>query len=222
MDLEGALVAAQRGDLGLSSCAMSMNDYFDTLCEQWTDEVIVCSLGTTTDTWWTKTRSKHSFYVNAAMGFAASFALGLALTCPDQRIWMLDSDGALAMNLGGLLTEASIQPPNYVHVVLNNRAYGCLGGAPLVNADRTDYGAIARGAGIQNVHEVSSRESFASELAVSRVSHSFIVAEVQPDPPRSGFEPPLTMPIDGPESKYLFGRFLEERLGRSVFGPNGY
>ncbi len=201
---------------------LSKDDYFEVLRENWHDEIVVCSLGTTSAEWWTRTNSRHSFYVNAAMGFAASVALGLALNCPDQRVWMLDSDGALAMNLGGLLTEASTQPTNLVHILLNNRSYGCLGSVQLVNADQTDYVAIAHGAGIRNARTVSTRAEFAEALQKAGTGHAFISAEVEPTQASGGFEPPLAIPIDGPEAKYLFGRFLEERLGRPVFGPNGY
>lgn len=202
--------------------AMSTADYFSTLVGQWQDEIVVCSLGTTSDEWWTRTRSTGSFYVNAAMGFAASLALGVALNCPDQRVWMLDSDGALAMNLGGLLTEASLAPDNYVHVVLSNRQYGCLGGAELVNADATDFAAIAVGAGITNATTVTSADELAVALKSATSGHAFIVAEVEHDAALHGFEPPISVSLDGPEAKYAFGRHLEQRLGRPVFGPNGY
>lgn len=202
--------------------AMSKDDYFEVLVKQWQDEIVVCSLGTTADEWWKRTSSSNSFYVNAAMGFAASFALGIALNCPDQRVWMLDSDGALAMNLGGLLTEASTQPKNLVHLVLNNRSYGCLGGAQLVNAQQSDYVAIARGTGIARSISVATPQALVAALEESAGGHAFIVAEVEGTSPSGGFEPPISVPFDGPEAKYLFGRFMERRLGRSVFGPNGY
>jgi thiamine pyrophosphate-dependent acetolactate synthase large subunit-like protein len=201
---------------------MTVDEYFAALHASWRGELVVCSLGTTGDRWWTTTRSHESFYVNAAMGFAASFALGLALACPDQRVLMLDSDGALAMNLGGLLTEAATQPANLVHVVLNNRSYGCLNSAPLVNAERTDYAGVARATGIANVHSVSSAAELTEALRGSATNHAFIVAEVEKEAERSGFEPPLPLPFDGPEAKYTFGRHLESRLGRPVFGPSGY
>jgi thiamine pyrophosphate-dependent acetolactate synthase large subunit-like protein len=197
-------------------------DYFETLLEHWQDEIVVCSLGTTSDEWWTRTRSDKCFYVNAAMGFASSLALGIALNCPGERVWMLDSDGALAMNLGGLLTEASLQPENYVHIVLNNRSYGCLGGAELVNATQSDYAAIAAGAGMRNAVTASSREELDAALRAAENRHSFIVADVQQSADLHGFEPPISVSIDGPEAKYSIGRHLEQRLGRPVFGPNGY
>lgn len=201
---------------------MTGADYFGTLSERWHDEIVVCSLGTNSNTWWSTTASRSSFYVSAAMGFASSFALGLALNCPDERIWVLDSDGAVAMNLGGLLTEAATQPPNLVHFVLNNRCYNSLGGGQLVNAERTDYAGIARSAGIRNALTVSSRDALTEALADADGRHALIVANVEADPPRKGYEPPPRLPFEGPEMKYIFGRFMEKRLGRPVFGPSGY
>ncbi|GAC1339533.1 MAG: hypothetical protein NVSMB29_06980 [Candidatus Dormibacteria bacterium] len=201
---------------------MTVDEYFETVRQHWHDEVVVCSLGTTADKWWTMTGSRESFYVNAAMGFAASFALGLALACPETGVLMLDSDGAVAMNLGGILTEAATQPANLVHIVLNNRAYGCLGGAPLVNAQRTDYAGVARAAGIVNAHSVSTAQALRDALRQSAGGHAFVVADVALEADEPGFEPAIRIPFDGPEAKYVFGRYLEARLGRPVFGPNGY
>jgi thiamine pyrophosphate-dependent acetolactate synthase large subunit-like protein len=201
---------------------MSLDEYFEVLHEQWRDEIVVCSLGTSSNMWWSRTESRTSFYVSAAMGFASSFAFGLAINCPDHRVWLLDSDGAVAMNLGGLVTEASIQPSNLLHLVLNNHCYGSLGGGELVNADQTDYSAIARGAGIENVAVARSGGELAAAVSNARDEHAFVVAEVDPGAKKSGFEPPPRVPFDGPELKYIFGRNLEQIHGRPVFGPNGY
>jgi phosphonopyruvate decarboxylase len=201
---------------------MKTNEYFATLKEEWRDEIVVCSLGTSSDKWWATTESRTSFYVEAAMGFAASFGLGLAIGCPDERIWVLDGDGALSMNLGGLLTEAEEQPSNLVHIVLNNASYACLGNARLVASKRADYAGIARAAGIVAVHEASTTDELASAIGASMDGYSIIIARVEPDPVDHGFQPELRQPFEGAEAKYIFGRYLEERLGRSIFGTGGY
>jgi sulfopyruvate decarboxylase subunit beta len=200
---------------------MKHAEYFETIRSHWRDEVVVCALGTTADQWWEATQSDAAFYVNAAMGFAASFALGLALNSPGLRVLMLDSDGSLCMNLGGLLTEASQQPPNLLHLVLNNHGYGCLGNARLVNAALTDYVGIARAAGITGARGVATAMELAEALSTTP-GYGFIVADVEPAEQRVGFEPPLAIPFDGPEAKYRFARHLEARTGKPVFGPHGY
>ena len=48
------------------------------------------------------------------MGLASSIGLGLALARPDLRVFVLDGDGSLLMNLGSLATIGLLQPANLV------------------------------------------------------------------------------------------------------------
>src|SRR5271166_4250330 len=110
--------------------------------------IVVCALGMAANEWWAVTRSEDSFYMHGGMGFAASFALGLAASILDSPVWVLNSDGSLCMNLGCLLTEAGQQPRNLKHFVVDNQSYQTVENMPMVNQDGADYAAIARGAGI--------------------------------------------------------------------------
>jgi thiamine pyrophosphate-dependent acetolactate synthase large subunit-like protein len=204
--------------------AMTNDEYFETLQAHWQGQLVVCALGTSANEWWRRTRSTACFYMHAAMGFTSSFALGLALSLPGEEIWLLNSDGGLAMNLGGLLTEASLQPGNLKHFVLSNRCYQTLRGAPLVNAERTDYVAVARGAGIANVQGVEEAAELATLLPTLAGTgrHALVIAEVAPMREAAGFEPPPPQPYEGPELKYRFGRHIEAKLGITVFGPAGF
>ncbi len=201
---------------------MTAEEYFDSLAAVWDGEFVVCALGESANGWWNATHSDVAYYMHGAMGFASSFALGLALAAPERRVWALDSDGGLAMNLGGLLTEASLQPVNLTHVVLNNHCYQSLRGTPLVNGGRTDYASVARAAGIADVHEVSEPADLV-RCVQARDRHTLIIADVAPRRGGEGrFEQPPPLPFEGPEIKYRFGRHTERELGRPVFGPRGY
>ncbi|HYT29531.1 MAG TPA: thiamine pyrophosphate-dependent enzyme, partial [Actinomycetota bacterium] len=46
------------------------------------------------------------FYLEHAMGLASSVGLGIALAQPDRRVVVIDGDGSVLMNLGGLTTLA--------------------------------------------------------------------------------------------------------------------
>jgi phosphonopyruvate decarboxylase len=81
------------------------------------------------------------------MGKASSLGLGLALGRPDRKVWVLDGDGSLLMNLGTLVTIAQEAPPNLVHFVLENGVYEVTGGQPVPGAGQTDLAAMARAAG---------------------------------------------------------------------------
>src|SRR5215212_6110713 len=128
---------------------MKTNEAMRVLAAHRGDAVVVCALGMAANEWWAVTRSEDSFYMHGGMGFAASFALGLALSIPQTPVWVLNSDGSLSMNLGCLLTEAGQQPRNLKHFVVDNQCYQTVETMPMVNQDGADYTMMARGAGFQ-------------------------------------------------------------------------
>ena len=185
------------------------------------EAVAVCALGMAANEWWAATKSEDSFYMHGAMGFAASFALGLALSLAHVPVWLINADGSLCMNLGCLLTEASQGAKNLKHFVVANGVYQTVGALPMVNEGRTDYVAIARAVGIsraRNIETLAELEQLLPGIAAED-GPSFTVLRVEPE---SGFlrTPPMT--YEGPEMKYRFGRALERRFGIEVFGPQGY
>src|SRR5437762_12300386 len=64
------------------------------------------------------TRPELDLPFGGCMGKASSLGLGLALGRPERRVWVLDGDGSLVMNLGTLVTIAQQAPPNLVHVLV--------------------------------------------------------------------------------------------------------
>ncbi|MBI4207300.1 MAG: thiamine pyrophosphate-binding protein [Betaproteobacteria bacterium] len=200
---------------------MKTREALGVLAEHRGDAVAVCALGMAANEWWAATKSEDSFYMHGAMGFAASFGLGLALALPDTPVWVINADGSLCMNLGCLLTEAAQAPANLKHFVVDNRVYQTVGAMPMVNQGVSNYAALARAAGIpraRTIGNIADLERALPEIA-SQPGPSFTVLRVEPE---SGFlgTPPMT--YEGPEMKYRFGRALERRLGITVFGPQGY
>src|ERR1700683_3580036 len=141
---------------GVEKKVMKTNEAMKVLAAHRGNAVVVCALGTAANEWWAVTRSEDSFYMHGAMGFAASFALGLAVTIPDTPVWVLNSDGSLSMNLGCLLTEAGQQPKNLKHFVVDNQCYQTVSNMPMVNQNGADYTAIARGAGISRATSIDN------------------------------------------------------------------
>src|SRR5437764_7233154 len=60
------------------------------------------------------------FYLEHAMGLASSVGLGIALAQPDRRVVVIDGDGSVLMNLGGLTTLARSRTHKLVHSILAN------------------------------------------------------------------------------------------------------
>jgi sulfopyruvate decarboxylase subunit beta len=193
----------------------------DLLARHRGDAVAVCALGMAANEWWAATKSEDSFYMHGAMGFAASFALGLALSLPQVPVWLINADGSLCMNLGCLLTEAAQGARNLKHFVVDNGVYQTVGALPMVNDGRTDYAAIARAAGFARTRTIATVDELARQISgiAAEDGPSLTVLRVEPE---SGFlrTPPMT--YEGPEMKYRFGRALERRFGIEVFGPQGY
>jgi len=185
------------------------------------DAIVVCALGMAANEWWAVTKSEDSFYMHGGMGFAASFALGLASALPEVPVWVLNSDGSLSMNLGCLLTEAGQQPKNLKHFVVDNQRYQTVDTMPMVNQDNSDYALIAKGAGIRHVATIDNLadlEKRAPEI-VAAPGPYFIRLRVESEPEYQR-APPAS--YEGPEMKYRFGRALEQKLGIKVFGPRGF
>jgi thiamine pyrophosphate-dependent acetolactate synthase large subunit-like protein len=86
----------------------------------------------------------QNFYTWGSMGIASSIGLGLALARPDERVFVVDGDGSLLMNLGSLATIGLLQPANLVVVVMDNEEYATTGGQPTPTAHGADLAAAAR------------------------------------------------------------------------------
>ena len=200
---------------------MKSADAIRILAAQRKDAIVVCALGMAANEWWAATKSEEAFYMHGAMGFAASFSLGLALALPKVPVWTLNADGSLCMNLGCLLTEAAQAPANLHHFVIDNGVYQTVGALPMVNRRGNDYAAMARAAGIARAFSVKSTTELERELPAMLASPgpAFMSIAVEAESSFLG-TPPMT--YEGPEMKYRFGRALERKLGIQVFGPQGY
>lgn len=129
-----------------------------------TDEVVVLSESTRQDWPPLSTRPDLDIAILGSMGKASSFGLGVALARPDIRVWVLDTDGALQMNLGSLVTIARAKPANLLHVVYDNEAYDTTGGQPTPGAGIIDFKAIALGAGYPAAHAFDQLEDLEEDL----------------------------------------------------------
>ena len=65
-----------------------------------------------------------------------------------MRVFVLDGDGSLLMNLGSLATIGLLRPANLVLVVMDNEEYATTGGQQTPTAHGADLEAAARAMGI--------------------------------------------------------------------------
>lgn len=147
------------------------------------------------------------------LGLGSSIGLGLALGMQDRRIVILDGDGAVLMNLNGLVTVGWMQPRNLIHVVFDNKVYEASGGTPTASAFNASLKELAMGAGIRSAHQVQDAAAFEEVLKQSLASDGphFIAAVVE-----ANTEPGEHARLDEVENRYRFIRYLEGLEGRRI------
>jgi thiamine pyrophosphate-dependent acetolactate synthase large subunit-like protein len=118
-----------------------------------------------------------------SMGGHSSFALGLALARPDQKVVVFDSEGDLMMSMGVLATIAEQKPKNFYHFLLDNECYATTGGQPVPNAKGVRYDALALAAGYPAAHAFDNLETFS--INVERILASpgpvFVALKITPE-----------------------------------------
>jgi sulfopyruvate decarboxylase subunit beta len=193
---------------------MDFEACFRLLAERLPREIIVTSAGNASELWWHVTHeTERVFYLEASMSLASLFAAGVALGRPQQNIVAFSGDGAFCMNPGMLLVERQLDLPNLKHFMISNRVYGSTNDLALPFGDATDYAGMARAAGLGRVYRFATLEALADGLAeMMRPGHAFAVLDVEP----LGRHLP-SPPLDGPEVKFRFGRYLERTGGPPIF-----
>ena len=147
------------------------------------------------------------FYLQHAMGLASSIGLGIALSKPDRQVVVLDGDGSVLMNLGGLTTLARYRPRNLLHVVFDNESLLSVGGFPTATATGSDIAGMAKAAGVPRTTTVTALDDFRREFVQALASNDLttIVAKVEAVGP-SGYVTDLALL----ENRYQFERHLRE------------
>jgi thiamine pyrophosphate-dependent acetolactate synthase large subunit-like protein len=112
-----------------------------------TDQVVVTTMSSARAWPGVSKRPDLDLPLLECMGKASSVGLGIALARPDRRVIVLDGDGSLLMNLGSLVTIASLAPANLIHLVLQGGTYDISGGQPTPDGGRVHFGGLARAAG---------------------------------------------------------------------------
>jgi sulfopyruvate decarboxylase subunit beta len=198
---------------------MKSHEAIEVLATHHDDEVVVTGIGAATHEWHQCVgESDQAFHVHT-MGLATSVGLGLALANPNLRVWALEGDGALAINLGTILTLSDHQEYDLACFVIQNRRYGIIKGGAWPANERADLQAMASAAGIQQSFYFSALHDLKADLPgiLNGSGLRFVVLDVQPDAQQSA-----PAPYEGPEIKYRFARYMEQKTGRSVLGELGY
>jgi thiamine pyrophosphate-dependent acetolactate synthase large subunit-like protein len=124
------------------------------------EEAVIGGIGNTNFDLWAAGHRPQNFYMLGSMGLAFPIALGVALAQPNRRVFALEGDGSLLMQLGCLSTIAALKPKNLSMIVMDNGIYQITGAQPTPAAAATDLIAVAIGCGLTNSTWAADEEDF--------------------------------------------------------------
>ena len=124
------------------------------------EEAVIGGIGNTNFDLWAAGHRPQNFYMLGSMGLAFPIALGVALAQPDRRVFALEGDGSLLMQLGALSTIAALKPKNLTMIVMDNGIYQITGAQPTPAAGVADIVAIAIGSGLASSAWAADEEDF--------------------------------------------------------------
>jgi sulfopyruvate decarboxylase subunit beta len=188
---------------------MKRADCIEALYPELEDRLVVTIMGASAQELYDLGHRENFFYLEHAMGLAPSIGLGLAMNLPDEKVVVIDGDGSVLMNMGGLATLARYRPPNLSHIIFDNGSLLSTGGfASHTTSGLTDLTAVARGAGCPQVFEANNLFQFmeAAAAAFEDKVMTTIVARVEAvGPDHYGMDFKL------PENAFRFERYIRER-----------
>lgn len=103
----------------------------------------------------------HNLYMVGSMGCVSSFGLGLAVAQKNKKIIVIDGDGSLLMRMGSLATNGYYQPPNMLHLLLDNHTHDSTGGQSTVS-QHVNFVKMAAACGYRKsiyIHDLKELES---------------------------------------------------------------
>jgi sulfopyruvate decarboxylase subunit beta len=185
---------------------MKRLDALRAVYDQLTERVVVTIMGAVAVELQSIGHRPNFFYLQHAMGLASSLGLGIALSRPELSVVVLDGDGSVLMNLGGLTTLARYRPKNLLHVVFDNESLLSVGGFPTATSTGSDIAGIAHAAGVPRTAMVRSLDEFthAFNEALAAQELTTIVAKVEAAGP-SGYLTDLALL----ENRFQFQRYLK-------------
>ncbi|MFH1453400.1 MAG: thiamine pyrophosphate-dependent enzyme [Armatimonadota bacterium] len=100
-----------------------------------------------------------NFYMVGSMGLLSAVGTGIALSCPEKNVFIIEGDGSAFMCLGNLALIGSLKVKNIVHIILDNGEYSSTGGQECISSN-TDIASIAKGCGYKYTAAVKNSKEF--------------------------------------------------------------
>ena len=184
---------------------MKRIDCLAAIYDQLTECAVVTIMGAVAVELYSLGHRPNFFYLEHAMGLASSMGLGIALSQPDRKVVVIDGDGSVLMNLGGLTTLARYAPPNLTQIVFDNESLLSVGGFPTATSTGSDLAGVARAAGVADARTVTTLDEFSAgaAAAIDGDHLACVVAKVEEAGPAS-----FHMDLHLLENRFEFQRSL--------------
>jgi len=140
------------------------------------DGLIICNLGLPSRELYHLNDKPSHFYMLGSMGMVSSIGLGLAIA-QKKRVYAIDGDGSILMNLGSLTTIAHHAPHNYCLIIINNESYGSTGNQPTYTVQKTNLEKIALASGISRAKTVESVKGLEELLDLNQDEPLVVIAK---------------------------------------------
>src|SRR4051794_27024242 len=84
------------------------------------EEAVIGGIGYTNFDLWAVGHRPQNFYMLGSMGLAVPIGMGVALAQPARKVFALEGDGSILMQLGSLATAAARRQTNLAIVIMDN------------------------------------------------------------------------------------------------------
>ncbi len=165
-------------------------------------DVTVSTTGLISREIYSKFDSPRNIYVPGSMGLVSSIGLAIALCHQEKRVFVIDGDASLLMNLGSLVTIGANKPTNLVHVVLDNGVYGSCSEEKSLSYF-ANFAKIAKDVGYQHVITAKSAKKLKEAIQFCANGPVFILVKI-----KVGGRRDFSRPLRLVEIKVRFMNFL--------------
>ena len=127
---------------------------------------------------------------------------------PDLKVIIFDNDAALRINPSTMATVGSLEPQNFVHIILEDVTHQSTDGIPVPGLDGLDFVELAKIYGYRQAHRFDQIEELALSIEDILLSEGPALIAV-----RVYYEATLARPPDSTTSE-SFNRVKSELLVR--------
>ena len=99
------------------------------------DNPVICATGMISRETFAAEDRETNFYMIGSMSYNSSIGIGIALNKPEKKVFILDGDGSILMNMGNLALTGYLKLDNYYHIVFNFT--NCIAGNHSIDFNQT-------------------------------------------------------------------------------------